>query len=281
MATRDRADRVKPALRSLLHLPRNCHLFEFCDAPWTPRFFRKTLLEVLEYVNTRFVNYYQSLVEQIIEDAIKHNIEFIVELGAGTCAPLTKRLAKEPRADHLRLIPCDLYPDTAEYTVLENQYPEQVLAMLESVDFSHPHRWPSNTMVVLSTAFHHILPENRARVVANLTQSADRIMVFESVRKTTLSWMRAWLAIFPALLLPIGYWNKPGGFRRVLWCWILPVVPLMWLWDNIVGHLRLTTEKQWLELFDTKVDARYLPTISHTLFTQVVAWHGRRIPLPH
>jgi len=202
------------------------HLFEFVDQDWVPSSIHITELELLESCLT-LTGFFKWVSDQVLDYARQRHIEQIVELGAGT-APIVRLLAQDSRTDGMRLIVCDLKPQAEVYEVLEEEFPEKVTAISASVDFSKPYQWQPSTLLLIVDSFHHISPKNRLATLATLTQSADRVMVFESLHNNLMSILLAASgAILASVLVPILWFNKPGKIRRILWCWLLPVASLL------------------------------------------------------
>jgi len=247
------------------------HLFEFNDHPSVPVAVRKTLLEQLESCNTIFRPYYRQVSEAVLSHASESDAKMIVELGAGT-APLSKLMAEDAGSEGIRLVACDLFPDKAAYRELETRYPDKVTGMEDPVDFGQPRRWPPSTVLVLCAAMHHVPSQLRPAVIEALSASADQVMVFEPVRKTALSMFFVLFGVFPPLLLPLCYLHKPGRLRRLLWCWLLPVVPVMTLWDALVGCLRQWNDHDWQEAFAESSSGQRKPVVNSAVHSQVVTW---------
>jgi hypothetical protein len=250
------------------------HLFEFMDQVWLPGSLRTTLLEILHFGNSPpFMRYYRWVRDETRRVAIARASTTIVELGAGT-APITRLLAEDERLAGKALVACDLTPESAAYEELEKRYPGKVRGLRESVDICEPHVWPPGTVLLLSATFHHLRPAVRRRVLESLTASADAVLIFEPVRKSLLSMLFCCLSIIPALLLPLGLLARPGRLRRVVWCWLLPVAPLMFLWEGQVSCLRQWTERRWNEELRAVLsgNGRTWSIRSRRMLYQMVAW---------
>jgi hypothetical protein len=245
------------------------HLFEFMDLPWLPDSLRDTMREILECGNTRpFRPYYGWVADEVLRYAREGGFQTIVELGAGT-APITRHMAIDPRSDGLSLVVCDSLPDRAAYEGLEKTYPGKVSARYDSVDFSQPMHWGPKTLLVLSGTFHHIPPAARLGVLNALAGSADHVLVFEPLRKTVLSTLFMFGSIFPALLLPLWFLGRAGRLRRLLWCWLLPVAPLLFWWDGFVTCMRLWSDREW-EVAMKQLHSLRPGTVRHSTFCQMV-----------
>ncbi|MBA4017752.1 MAG: hypothetical protein C0483_11310 [Pirellula sp.] len=218
--------------------------FQFNACPRVPSVLHRTEMEIVEFCNARFRRYYPVLAEAALTRAITEGFTTIVELGAG-CGPLTERMAADPRSAGIRFIVCDLIPDRAAFRRLVERFPDRVEAIYEPVDFSERREWGAKTLLLLSAAFHHVPVENRADVLRTLRESAGGVMIFSTVRKTPWCLLTAPLVVFPALLLPIAFRHRPGRLRRILWCWLLPLAPLMMMWDAVGGCLRQWSRRDW------------------------------------
>lgn len=246
------------------------HLFEFMDQQWLPSGLRSTLREIMDCGNSRpFRTYYQWVADATLETARKGGYTNIVELGAGT-APITRHLAKDPRSAGLRLIPCDINPDESAYQDLELEHRGQVEPIYESINFSRPHAWQPNTLLILSATFHHIASEERKSILCTLNSSADKVLIFEPLRRTWLSGLFVFGSLVPAIILPIMLLSRSGRFRRLFWCWLVPIAPMMFWWDGLVSCIRQWTNGEW----EAALRKQEVPTtddaVQSSLFCQMV-----------
>lgn len=242
------------------------HLFEFMDLPWLPAGLRDTLREVLECGNSRpFRRYYEWVADKVIDAARAGGLRRVVELGAGT-APVTRHLAADPRSAGLSLVMCDNNPDRAAYRDLEARFPGQVTPHYEPVDFSRLPRQQPDTLLFLSATLHHVPSSARAEVVAALTRSSGHVLIFEPLRRSLLSVLFVLPSLVPALLLPLWYFNRGRRWRRFLWCWLLPVAPLMFWWDGVISCLRQWDAAEWW----TATGPEQLPRVEESLFCQMI-----------
>jgi hypothetical protein len=248
------------------------HLFEWIDVEWLPTSLCNTMREILECGNARpFRPYYSWVAGEVKRQIIREGYRNAVELGAGT-APITRLLAADPDLKSVRLIVSDLKPDTEVFHELEERYAGRVVPEYEPVDFSSPRSWPPKTLLYLSGAFHHLPPSIRHQVLQSLTNSADRTMMLEPLRKSPVSMFFVFFSIFPALLLPLWFINRPGRLKRFLWCWLLPIAPILFWWDGVVSCLRMWTDAEWAEALAQISPSTRNSTIRHHLFSQLVSW---------
>jgi hypothetical protein len=247
-------------------------LFEFLDLKWIPDSLRSTIHDALDSCLGRAPRrYYEWVADEILDLVELHPTGTIVELGAGT-APIARALAGtlEGRAD-ISLRVSDLYPNRALYQSLEKMYPGLIRAELSPVDFSLPMDFSSGSLLVLSAAFHHLPPD--ARVDALKVLSVYRVAVFEPLRRSPASFCLSLFGFLPALGTPISFWNRrPGNFRRVFWCWLVPLATFIIVWDGLVSCLRCWTEQEWKDHLQGVIGKDRTIFTKSDLFSQMIVW---------
>lgn len=245
-------------------------LFEFNDSPWVSWWFRQTLFEIMEVCNTRFRRFDREVASQALAIAKANKLTTIVEMGAGH-APVTRALAALDGSDGITLTPCDLLPQHAAYADIAARFPGKVQPRYDPVDLIRVNAWPSGTLLVVASSFHHIPFESRREAIRVLTESADRVAVFEPIKRSLVSMCLTLTAIVPCFLLPIVLIHRPGRARRVVTCWLVPVVPLMFLWDAMVSCLRCWPDTTWRDVLTTQAENRPAHILS-SLHFQSVCW---------
>lgn len=217
------------------------------DETWVPSSLRTTLREILATVNTPPFRFYYRRLKQRIEGLQEQNsYAQLVELGAGT-APVTRELLKCPTLANTKLLICDLNPDVARYEVLKKIGAGRIDYIRHPVDFGDPSlRWPKNSLLMLSSVFHHIPFEQRARVLSQLTHSQADLLIAEAIRCNLLTGLGClFTGTLAALLTPIRWIRQKGFLRRVFWCWLTPIGALCFTWDGVASVWRCWTNKEW------------------------------------
>lgn len=257
------------------------HFFEFMDLAWLPASVRAVLRDILECGNGRpFRGYYGWAVDEILRYAAAHGLTTIVELGAGT-APLSRRLAADARSAGLTLIVCDLNPDIPLYEELEQTFPGRVRTCREPIDFSQPQAWTADALLVLSATLHHVPRSERPDVLKALASGGNHVLIFEPLRRTLLSGLLCLLSVVPAMLVPAFQLHRPGRWRRVAWCWLLPIAAPLFVWDGLVSCWRQWSTSDWQSVLRTlsRSDAS-VGTVHETCFCQCVAIPPMAAPNP-
>src|SRR5208282_18078 len=86
------------------------------------------------------------------------------------------------------------------------------------------------------SAFHHFRPEQACAVLADAVRNHQGIGIFEATQRRPL-------ALLFALLSPLGVllatpFIRPFRWSRLFWTYLLPLVPLVTLFDGVVSCLR-------------------------------------------
>lgn len=222
------------------------HGFEFNDLEGMPKSLRYTLRDGVEMVCSPPVRFYDRWVARTVYDLIstfRHNN--VVELGAGN-GPISRMLARDYVSNgECVLMPSDLLPDTPSFRALETEWPEKVAPIYDSCNMKNPPEFPSDSLLLLSGTFHHIPPSERLQVLRGLTSKADQVFITEPMRNTPFAIFVMFFAVFLLMLLPLRYLHRPGRLRRIFWCWLVPVAPLMLTWDAVVSCLRIWSDREW------------------------------------
>jgi salicylate hydroxylase len=246
------------------------------DHRWTPALVRETLLEVLDFCNSWFRPWYQQTACEIVRWSRLEPGAAVVELGAGGGAILREVARLESSALEIgyklpALIPTDLYPALEEWRRMQAEFP-QIQPCESPVDFDDPPFWPEDTLLVLAAALHHVPRPRRIALLLRLAQTARAVLIFEPVRRTALSLVLTSFCWVPALLLPAVWFRRQGVVRRVLLCWMLPVVPLMFVWDGIISCLREWSDAEWSDL------SRQAATVDLNVI-RTTSWQGEQIAI--
>lgn len=143
----------------------------------------------------------------------------------------------------------DLHPDPVLYRSLEADFPGLIVAALSPQDLSTPISPDPQTLLVISGSFHHIPFPAREKILKLLIQ--HHVAIFEPLRPNGASFLVSMAGFFPAIAAPVIYMmeRRAGHWRRLFWCWMLPVVPLIIIWEGWVSCWRCWNEKDWRRAF--------------------------------
>jgi hypothetical protein len=244
-----------PSLSVYLRGVGRLHLFEFHEMPWFPAGWRDLITDFLSFYATAFKPYEK--VAPLLAEALKRSgATRIVDLCSGAGRPLLS-LVPALRAldvDDLEVVLTDKYPNRAALD--RGGHPETVVEYLqEPVDATD---LPADLhgFRTLFTSFHHLRPDAARRVLANAVNDGEGIGIFEYTERNWLIWT------FPILVIPIFVWLctpliRPFNWGRLLWTYVVPVVPFVAMWDGFVSNLRTYSVRELHRLVGTTGNRDY------------------------
>ncbi len=219
------------------------HLFEFEDQPWFPALWRGFGTDVLRF-NQTIVDQSSPLAAPLAELARSAGARRFVDLCSGSSGPWTRLV------DHLAEAGCDLP------VLLTDLYPNETSRGDDDDDMSDGriahHEAPVDATDVpndldgvrtLFNGFHHFRPEAARQILQDAVDDGQPIAVAEMVARSPLAMLGiviAGLIVTPIVTLAI----RPFRWSRLLFTYVIPVVPLLVLWDGLVSCLRVYSPRE-------------------------------------
>jgi hypothetical protein len=207
------------------------HDLRGCPAVW-----RDLLTDFMSQF-TRVHNPYAGIVVPLGEAMQRAGTRTIVDLcsGAGEPAVGIQKELKKAGLD-ICVILTDKYPNLAAFRKWKVQRPDGVDFLESSVDAQSVPRNLAGFRT-LFTSFHHFDPESARRVLADSLEKRQGIGIFEYTERNF------WIWGLPLIFTPFYIWlttpfMRPFRWSRLLWTYLLPVVPLMAVCDGFVSCLR-------------------------------------------
>lgn len=230
------------------------HLFELEDQPWFPATVRDFATDYLQFVQTHFRldRAMAPLIRRVLDQSGARRIVDLCSGGSGPLLLLVKDLAAEGILVHATLT--DLYPNAPAFAKIAEASEGLIACESEPVDA----RAVPSSLTGLRTivnGFHHLKPADAKAVLHAAAAARQPIAIFEVSQRS----MRTLLSV---LLTPIFVWiatpfMRPFRWRRLLWTYPLPLVPLTCLWDGIVSQLRAYTLEELHQLCEGSAPMRW------------------------
>ncbi|ASS47570.1 MAG: hypothetical protein A3D31_17225 [Candidatus Fluviicola riflensis] len=220
------------------------HLFEFEDFQWFPAFIRNYMTDFLQFVSNRF-DIYKAIVPRLSNVITRTGSTQIIDLASGGGGGLL-RLSEHLKEAHpdLKIILTDYYPNLPafEHTVAQSSvftyYPDSVNAMNVPAELTG-----------LRTQFlslHHFKPDDAVKILQNAVDSGNPIALFESQERNLKSIVS--MIFSPLSVIFTTPFIHPFKVGRIIFTYLIPIVPLFILWDGIVSALRTYSEKEMYKL---------------------------------
>lgn len=211
------------------------HIFELEDQPWLPRTLRDLATDYLAFLLS-WLEPYRQIVPFLSQALITTGRQRLIDLcsgGAGPVLDLQRALAREGLDVTVTLT--DKYPNLPAFARLRRGD--------DAVDF-----WPAPVDATavpaelagfrtIFTAFHHFRPEEAKKILADAVRARSPIGVFDVAERSPRMLLFALLCV-PLLVFALTPFIRPVRWQRLLWTYVLPLVPLICWWDGVVSQLR-------------------------------------------
>jgi hypothetical protein len=219
---------------------RRLHLVELHELPWFPAIWRDLLTDFMTWYATAF-RPYLSAVDLLVAALRRSGTNRVVDLCAGGGGALVdlKPALDAALGAPVTLTLTDKFPNRAAFDAAVARFPGEVELVREPVDATSV---PGDLVGfrTLFASFHHFAPEKARGILADAAASGQGIAVLEYTERRLALWSVA-LACTPALIWLATPRIRPRTWRRLLWTYLVPVVPAVALVDGLVSVLRSYT----------------------------------------
>jgi hypothetical protein len=239
------------------------HLFELEDLPWFPPVVRDLATDYLHFIET-WVDLHRAIAPLLAEAMRATGTRHIVDLcsgGAGPIPALLAELQSEGVAATATLT--DLFPNVRAMARASEGSNGRITIARESVD---ARTVPGHLagFRTLFNAFHHFRPEAAIEVLRDAARARQPIGIFE-VSQRTPRHLIAMTLLTPLMVLASTPFMRPFRWKRLLFTYPLPLVPLTCWWDGMVSQLRAYTPEE-LDALGAAADPR-------------ATWRAGQVPL--
>ena len=227
-------------------LSRRADLFEIHDYPRFPAVLRDLVTDALQAL-WEFSDSYKPILPLLREALALAGTREIVDLCSGGGGPWLRLVGDFAREQNLSISICltDKYPNREAfqraYTRSKAQIdfdPRPVQATEVPIDMGG--------FRTMFSSFHHLREAEARRVLANAVERRKGIAIFEMARlepKIMLS-----ICFIPLLILFLTPGIRPFRWSRLLWTYVVPVVPFVLWFDGWMSCLRAYSQEELGEL---------------------------------
>jgi hypothetical protein len=228
---------------------RKFHLFEFIDLTWWPDTLRDFETDAVQHFTSES---YDAAVPKLRELLTAAGVSEVVDLCSGASGPWPRLLPMLGEGlQELAVKLTDKFPNRSAVSDWQQRsdpnisyHPEPVAAdaVPEALD----------GLRTVFSGFHHLRPPEAEALLCHAVERRVGVGIFDGTSaRTSLGALIKLLLVVP--IIPVLFYLsmifatpklKPVTFSRVLWCCVIPVVPLTMTWDVIVTLLRAYTEDE-------------------------------------
>jgi hypothetical protein len=220
-------------------------LQEIHDHPAFPCFLRDLVTDGLQSL-WEFGNSYQPILGRLLESMNRAGTIQVLDLCSGGGGPWL-RLARDPavrKSSAIAVTLTDKYPNRRAF--------EQASSVSSSLSFEDcstdataiPPRLEGFRTIFSS--FHHFGRDQAAMILEDAMERQRGIGVFEIARRSVLTLLS--ICCIPALSWFLAPTIRPFSWSRLLWTYLIPIVPFVLWYDGIVSCFRAYSRKELEEM---------------------------------
>ncbi|MCB0422148.1 MAG: hypothetical protein KDD61_14210, partial [Bdellovibrionales bacterium] len=214
----------------------NSRLFEFGDQKWVPEWYHDGLHDYLLFFYRTFS--YHKLWREDLEHFIEsEKNEFVLECcaGLGECLPMVLEDSSVLQRNHKRVLFSDLFPHKRAVEKFKDSNFYSYCSF--SVDATEVPK-SLETSKVFINSFHHLNPKVAKKVLLDSIESNNRVLVLEYVSNSIVAYLTMVCgASLTFVTLPFVVQRK-NLFFSAFFTYIVPLFPIMLLWDGLVSCFR-------------------------------------------
>ncbi|MGI8638985.1 MAG: class I SAM-dependent methyltransferase [Pyrinomonadaceae bacterium] len=215
------------------------HLIEIHEQTWCPAPVRDAITDYLQFAIT-FGNVYQPIFQHLktaLKNAGTGKIVDLCSGGGGAWVSLKKEF------EDVEITLTDLFPNLAAFRELKKKHDLDFQEnSVNAIDV------PTNLdgFRTMFSAFHHFRPAQARKILRDAANKNCGIGIFEATPRNVKTLLIMLLTpIFVLLLTPK---IRPFRWSRIVFTYLLPIVPLVVLFDGVVSALRTYTTDELKEL---------------------------------
>lgn len=231
-------------------------LFEFGDQSWYPQFLKDMLTDYLNFVIKRF-KLHQPVIP-LLADLLKESKESrIIDLcsgGGGGMVDIGKMLQEAYKEDFTITL-TDKYPNLPAFEKIAGEAEGKIDYLETSVS---AHTLPENLqgLRTIFNAFHHFPPPYAKDVLRDAVEKNNPIAIFEIMERKFANIFPP-LVFIPVFVLLFTPFIRPFKISRLIFTYLIPIVPLSITWDGIVSALRSYKPEELLAIAEEAGGGKY------------------------
>ena len=222
------------------------HLCEIEDQKWFPTFLRNYSTDFLQFLSnkTKLFKGILPIIEKGLRNSQTTQIIDLCSGGGGGLLWLNTELKKSN--PELKIILTDYFPNISAFKYMEKQAPNFTFVN-EAIDARNI---PENLkgLRTLFLSFHHFNPEDAKRILQNAVDSGSSIAIFEAQERSIPSLLAMFFS--PMTVLLTTPFIRPFKFGRIIFTYLIPIIPIVTWWDGIVSSLRTYSVNEMKEMVE-------------------------------
>jgi hypothetical protein len=221
-------------------------LFEIHEQTWFPQFLREQVVDGLQMI-LDVMGTYEPIAQLLRKRLEECGSERVLDLcsGAGGPWPSLMRHFELHSVKPPEVLLTDKYPSTTKLRDLNSPIANRMHFFRHSVDATRIPGYLYGFRTLFSS-FHHLNPEDARSLLQDSVSRRQAIGIFEAPAGHTLT-------LLSLLFIPTSAWlfvpfRRPFRWSRLLWTYLIPIAPLVLLFDGLISCLRAYSPEELKEM---------------------------------
>ena len=196
------------------------------------------MLDYLRFMISKLDAYEEAvpLLQELLEKTQERHITDLCSGAGGGIAGIRQVLSYRMGIP-IRVTLTDLYPNHEAYDYLSAISNGAIDYMPKPVDATAVPPTLKGVRTIFSS-FHHFPPKEARQILQDAADRGAAIGIFEGASKSWAELLMLWL-VFPFVILAVTPFIRPFKLSRILFTYLVPLIPLGIIWDGTVSLLRI------------------------------------------
>jgi hypothetical protein len=230
--------------------------FEFEDFSWFPDTIRRSMVDYLSFFlsKTQFYKPVVPLIQQCLQQTEGNRIVDLCSGGGGPMLQIADWLNAQVE-EPVSIVLTDKYPNTEAYRHISDQSAGVIDYCSEPVDATAVPAAMTGVRTMFS-AFHHFTPGAAKAVLTDAVKQKQAIAIFDGGDKNIMTVLGI-ILLHPIIFFFCTPFFRPFRWSRLVFTYLIPVIPLCTVWDGVASIIRLYTPTQMSKLAHNADDGTY------------------------
>lgn len=224
------------------------HLLEFNERSECPKFIRDSVVETLG-MGLRLINMGNIIGPPFAKFMQRTQVSQVLDLCTGTGVPvrLLAQWLKEHGETSPKFLVSDLFPNLESFEEITSQKELGIQSVDVSVNALNVDSGLEHDTRTIINSFHHFTPIMAEAILEDTVQKNKSIFIYEGFRRDPMGLVPTgpWMTL---ALLANPWIAKRSKFLKIIFSYIIPIIPLIAMWDGLVSTLRIHTEHDLMEM---------------------------------
>lgn len=223
------------------------HLIEFEDYSWFPSKVREGITDYLRFFISLFHLYspVPKVLKETLEITGEEEITDLCSGGGGEIINIVKELDKISDKNY-KITLTDKFPNLRSFKYIKRSTDNRFEYVETPIDALSVPKEIKGVKTIFS-AFHHFDFETGKKVLQNAVINNSPIAIFDAAERR---WLHIWGTFFSTIFFMIFCtpFFKPFKMSRIIFTYLIPMIPIFGLWDGIISMLRIYTPEELMQM---------------------------------